>query len=411
MNPFKYLIMIPFGWVLRQIYLVVGNYGLTLILFSLLVKIILLPLSIKSKRSMMKMNRLSPMLQALQKKYGDDKQKYNQAVMELYKQEGASPTGGCLWSLLPIAIVIPLYYVIRSPLTYIVGLNAEQVQTVMDVLASKGVEFATSGRESFYQQIIASSHIHTYLDQISAALPEVSSKLLDLNYNFLGVNLSATPQFKFWTNGVTWASVGLFLIPWISGLAQLGSSILSQKLNNSVATNDKGEKDSAAADTVNASAKGMLYMMPLISVYIGFVMPAAIAIYWIAQAVFTALQEVLLTRLLRKEYDEEDAQKKLRVLQQEAEEAEKARKRAEKQASGQYDGTENVSKKKLERMKEQANQQELAAKFGDSDEPKEKAPEDQKGYSGDPERPFSRGRAYKPERYGRKDSGDSANEQ
>ena len=68
MNPFKYLIMIPFGWVLRQIYLVVGNYGLTLILFSLLVKIILLPLSIKSKRSMMKMNRLSPMLQALQKK-------------------------------------------------------------------------------------------------------------------------------------------------------------------------------------------------------------------------------------------------------------------------------------------------------------------------------------------------------
>ena len=97
----------------------------------------------------------------------------------------------------------------------------------------------------------------------------------------------------------------------------------------------------------------MLYMMPLFSVYIGFIMPAAIAIYWIAQAVFTALQEVLLTRLLRKEYDEEDAQKKLRVLQQEAEEAEKARKRAEKLASGQLDGTENVSKKKLERSKKQ----------------------------------------------------------
>ena len=400
MNPFKYLIMIPFGWVLRQLYLFVGNYGLALILFSLLVKVILLPFSIKSKRSMMKMNRVSPMLAALQKKYGDDKQRYNQAVMALYKEEGVSPTGGCLWSLLPIAIVIPLYYVIRSPLTYIVGLNAEQVQSVMDVLVANGVEFATSGREAFYQQITAASHIHTYIDQIRAVVPNI----LDINYNFLGINLSATPKFKFWTEGFSWGSIGLFLIPWISGLSQLASSLLSQKLNNSVATNDKGEKDDKAADAVNSSAKGMLYMMPLFSVYIGFIMPAAIAVYWVAQAIFTGLQEVFLTKLLRKEYDAEDTEKKLRVLQQEAEEAERARKREERLASGQIDGKENISKKKLERMKEQAQQQELASKFGSSEASEEKSLDEMKSYSGDPDRPYSRGRSYKPERYGRKDS-------
>jgi YidC/Oxa1 family membrane protein insertase len=400
MNPFKYLIMIPFGWVLRQLYLILGNYGLSLILFSLLVKVILLPFSIKSKRSMMKMNRISPMLAALQKKYGDDKQRYNQAAMALYKEEGVSPTGGCLWSLLPIAIVIPLYYVIRSPLTYIVGLNAEQVQSVMDVLIKNGVEFATSGRDAFYQQITAAAHIHTYIDQIRAVVPNI----LDINYNFLGINLSATPKFKFWTDGMTWSSIGLFLIPWISGVSQLLSSIVSQKLNNSVATNDKGEKDASAADAVNNSAKGMLYMMPLFSVYIGFIMPAAIAVYWVAQAVFTGLQEVFLTRWLRKDYDEEDAAKKLKAMQLEAEEAERARKREERLASGQIGGTENISKKKLERMKEQANQQELASKFGTSGDTEQKAPEEMKSFSGDPDRPYSRGRAYKPERYGRKDS-------
>ena len=403
MNPFKYLIMIPFGWVLRQLYLLVGNYGLALILFSLLVKLILLPLSIKAKRSTMKMSRISPMLTALQKKYGDDKQRYNQAVMDLYKEEGVSPTGGCLWSLLPIAIVIPLYYVIRAPLTYIVGLSAEQIQTVMDVLSSHGVEIASTGRDAFYAQILASNHIGSYLEEISAALPGVSTKLLNLNYNFLGINLAATPTFKFWANGITWASVGLFLIPWISGASQLVSSLISQKLNNSVVSNDKGEKDSSAADAVNASTKGMLYMMPLFSVYIGFIMPAAIAIYWIAQAVFTVLQEVFMTKLLRKNYDAEDAARKLKVLEAEAAEAEKARVRAEKRAAGITD--ESTSKKKQQQRKEQSQQQELAAKFADDSVAPEKSVEELKSYSGDPERPYSRGRAYKPERYGRKDTG------
>ncbi len=394
MNPFKYLIMIPFGWVLKQLYLLVGNYGLALILFSLLVKLLLLPLSMKSKKNMMKMNRISPMLAALQKKYGSDQQRYNQAVMELYKEEGVSPTGGCLWSLLPIIIIIPLYYVIRSPLTYIMGLSAEEVTSVIDILAKNGVEIATN---EYYYQITAASHIHQYINEIRAAVPGI----LDINYSFLGINLSTKPVFSFWNNGYSWNSIGLFLIPWVSGLSQLGSSIFSQKLNNSVATNEKGEKDASAAAAANSSTKVMLYLMPLMSVYIGFQMPASISVYWIAQAVFTALQELFLTKYYRKSYDAEDAEKKLRVLQQEAEEAEKARIRAEKRAAGLVDGTENTSKKKLRQQREQDNARELREKFGSAEEEKT-APEERKGYSGDPERPYSRGRAYKPERYGRK---------
>ena len=395
MNPFKYLIMIPFGWVLRQLYVLVGNYGLALILFALLVKVLLLPMSIKSKRSMLKINRLSPMMNALKKKYGDDQQRYNQALVELYKEEKISPTGGCLWSFLPILIMIPLYYVIRSPLTYIMGLQEDQVTEVINVLTQNGVSIDTS---LYYYQITAASYIHQFYDAIRAVVPDI----MDMNFSFLGIDLGATPQFMFWKEGISWAKVGAFLIPLISGASQFGMSILSQKLNNSVATNDKGEKDASAAATANQSMKMMLYFMPLFSVYIGFTMSASISIYWIAQAVFSAGQELLLHQIFRKTYDEEDAAKRLRVLEQEAEEAEKARLRAERRAAGLTDGTENTSKKKLQKQQKLDQQRELQEKFGTKEEKAEEA-EEMKGFSGDPERPYSRGRAYKPERYsGRK---------
>ncbi len=392
MNPFKYLIMIPFGWVLRQLYTLVGNYGVALILFSLLVKIILLPMSIKSKRSMLKMNRLSPMMNALKKKYGDDQQRYNQALVELYKAENISPTGGCLWSFLPILIMIPLYYVIRSPLTYIMGLQEDQVAEVISVLSANGVTIDTS---LYYYQVTAASYVHQFYDAIRAVVPDI----MDMNLNFLGIDLGATPQFMFWTSEISWATIGAFLIPFVSGASQFGMSWLSQKLNNSVATNEKGEKDASAAATANQSMKMMLYFMPLFSVYIGFTMSASISIYWIAQAVFSAAQEVFLTKYFRKSYDEEDAQKRLKVLEQEAEEAEKARLRAEKRAAGITDGTENTSKKKLQKQQKQDEQRELQEKFGTKEEKAEPTEEELKGFSGDPDRPYSRGRAYKPERY------------
>ena len=395
MNPFKYLIMIPFGWLLRQLYVFVGNYGLALILFALLVKLILLPMSIKSKRNMLKINRLSPMMNALKKKYGDDQQRYNQALVELYKQENVSPTGGCLWSFLPILIMIPLYYVIRSPLTYIMGLQEDQVTDLINVLAQNGVNIDTN---LYYYQITAASYIHQFYDAIRAVVPDV----IDMNFTFLGIDLGATPKFMFWNDQVSWATIGAFLIPLVSGASQFGMSILSQKLNNSVATNDKGEKDASAAATANQSMKMMLYFMPLFSVYIGFTMSASISIYWIAQAVFSAGQELLLHQIFRKSYDEEDAAKRLRVLEQEAEEAEKARLRAERRAAGLTDGTENTSKKKLQQQQKQQQQRELEEKFGTKEE-KTESNEEVKGFSGDPERPYSRGRAYKPERYsGRK---------
>lgn len=126
---FKF-IQIPFGYVLEFFYGFFHNYGIALILFSLAVKVILLPLSMKQKKSMMKTSRLQPKVKQIELACGDDKQKYQQEVNQLYKDEGVSMMGGCLWSLLPLLILFPLYNVIREPLQYLLHLTDSQVESV-----------------------------------------------------------------------------------------------------------------------------------------------------------------------------------------------------------------------------------------------------------------------------------------
>ncbi len=411
MNPFKYLIMIPFGWILKQLYLLVGSYGWSLILFSLLVTVILLPMRMKSKKSMLKMNRLGPKLKVLQEQYAGDNAKLQQATAQLYKDEGVSMFGGCLWSLIPMLILIPLYYVIRAPLTYIMGLSADQITQVIDVLAKNGVTIDTN---HYYYQVTAAGYIHQFYDQISAVVP----KALDIKFMFLGIDLSRTPHFSFWNDGFVWkwSEIGLWLIPFASGLSQFFSAQLTQRLNGSVATDDKGEKDKAAAQASGKSMKMMLYLMPLFSVYIGYQMSAGISIYWIAQAVINFAQEAWLTHHYRKAYDAEDALKREKAAEEAALEAERERRREERKALGVSGTDANTSKKKQEAKqraeeaaKKAAYEAEKAAKKAaeaaargevvPTPEPEEV--KEEPALSGDPERPYCRGRAYKPNRYGR----------
>ena len=119
------IIKVPFGYLLDWLYQFTMNYGLSLIIFAIIIKLVLLPASIKSKKSSMKMSRLSPRVQALQEKYAGDQQKQNEAIQALYKEEGVSMGGGCLWSFLPLFILIPLYAVVRQPITYMLHESAD----------------------------------------------------------------------------------------------------------------------------------------------------------------------------------------------------------------------------------------------------------------------------------------------
>ena len=390
------LIRVPFGYLLDWLYTFTNNYGLALILFSLIVKLVLLPMSVKSKKSMLKMSRLSPQVKALEAKYGDDKQKYQLAVQQMYKEEGVSMGGGCLWSFIPLIILLPLYYVIREPITYMMHNSRSISEAIVAFIQASGENL---GKNSYYAQLAAAGHIGDYMEELKSLAVTANANLQAMNFQFLGIDLAGIPSFRFW-DCEGWSEIGLFLIPVVSAGLQAASMWISQKMNNQVATNADGEQDADAAKTANQTNATMMLMMPLMSLWIGFSMPAAISIYWIAQAVFGAVQDYFLTKHYRKVYDEEDAVKQEIAAKRRAEEAEKERQRALRREQNPDGITDNVSKKKIRQQEKEAA--EKAAKAYEARKTPVQESEEKKPLSGDPERPYSRGRAYDPAHYGRK---------
>ena len=397
-------VLIPFAWLLRMLYHLFNNYGVALILFSLITKVILLPFTAKSKKSMMKTSRLGPKLKELEVKCGDDKMKYQQEMQALYKKEGVSPMSGCLWSLLPLVLLMALYYVIRQPMTYLMQLSADQIEQITNYLTSNGlVELATSGRGSYYKEIQVAQAVFDNLDAIKSIVPDIANRAID--FHFLGVDLSQIPTWRWMFDGpYTLLGFGLFIIPVVSALSQFVSMQITQKLNGSVATNDKGEKDQDAAAAAAQSMKTMMYVMPLFSLWIGFSMPAAMCIYWIAQAVFNTALDGVLTVHYKKVYDQEDEIKRERAAEEAAIEAEKEARRAERRAMMPEGVNPNTSRRKIKKQQKLAEADTPEGKFTEEEraeyhrqqEEKEKA---KGGLSGDPNRPYSRGRAYDPNRY------------
>ena len=390
------LIRVPFGYLLDWLYTFTNSYGLALILFSLIVKLVLLPMSVKSKKSMLKMSRLSPQVKALEAKYGDDKQKYQLAVQQMYKEEGVSMGGGCLWSFIPLIILLPLYYVIREPITYMMHNSRSISEAIVAFIQASGENL---GKNSYYAQLAAAGHIGDYMEELKSLAVTANANLQAMNFQFLGIDLAGIPSFRFW-ECEGWGEIGLFLIPVVSAGLQAASMWISQKMNNQVATNADGEQDTDAAKAANQTNATMMLMMPLMSLWIGFSMPAAISIYWIAQAVFGAVQDYFLTKHYRKVYDEEDAVKQEIAAKRRAEEAEKERQRALRREQNPDGITDNVSKKKIRQQEKEAA--EKAARAYEAKKNPVQESEEKKPLSGDPERPYSRGRAYDPAHYGRK---------
>ena len=132
---FSNIITVPFGWLLGVLYHMTSNYGVAMIIFAIIVQAVILPINAKSKKSMMKMSRLQPRIQEIQRKFANDQQKQNEEIQKLQQEEGASMgMGGCLWSLVPLFILIPLFTVIREPITYILCESAEVTAQIFATL-------------------------------------------------------------------------------------------------------------------------------------------------------------------------------------------------------------------------------------------------------------------------------------
>ena len=398
------IIQVPFGYLLSWLNQLTSNYGVALILFAIAIKLILLPATAKSKKSTMKMARLTPKLQALQKKYAGDQQKLNEATQALYKEEGASMGGGCLWSLLPLLVLLPLYTVVRQPIEYMLHESPEVAAKIVETI--KGLAPAgTFSNNNYYDQMVAAPLIPQYAEQLKGIVGNPET-LEGLNFTFLGINLGLVPTFNVFAWKVwNWANIGLFLMPVLSAGGQVLSMVINRRMNNSLVTDDKGieDKETAKNSQANQTGKMMLYMMPLMSLWIGFTVPGALSLYWFVQGLVSMILDAYLTKKYRKIYDAEDAERLKKHMEEEAIEAEKERLRAERRAANPDGITTNTSKKKLQQQQQREQEaakaaaaREYAAKKGVVMEEEEKK---NTAMSGIPSRPYCKGRNYDPNRY------------
>ena len=399
------LITVPFGWLLGQLYHLTNNYGVAMIIFALAVQAVLTPINAKSKKNMMKMSRLTPRIQDIQARYSNEPQKQNELMQKLYQEEGVSMGGGCLWSLIPMFILFPLFTVIREPMRYILMESEEVIPQIISVI--KDLAPTIFSNNNYYDQVIAAQAIPQFAAELQAAIPEIGARTLEgINFNFLGINLGAIPQFNVFASTWVWdwAHIGAFLIPVVSTASQFLQMWITQKTNDSLVTNEKGiqDQETAKKSQQNQSTQMMLYMMPLMTLWIGVTVSAGLSLYWFIGGLVRMAIDPIMTNHYRKIYDAEDAVRLQKYLEEERIEAEKERIRAERRAANPDGITTNTSKKKLQK---QQRDQESAAKAAAAREYAAKKgieleeDEEVSCMSGIPSRPYCKGRNYDPDRY------------
>ena len=382
MSTIGYYICVPFAWLVRLFYNLTNSYGVALILFTLVIKLIMLPFQMKSKKSMMRMSRVSGQMQDLQKRYAKNQAKFQEEMQKLYEEEGVNPMSGCLWSFLPLPILMALYSIIRQPITHFMMLSKDVLQTVVQSVADAGVDLtnivmmdkvtgAPALKDGLYQMAAYGQiNLVKAVQEMGLSTPD---GWFNVNYKFLGLDLTATPWEYIKSFTFTWAVIGVILIPILAGLSQFVFSKLTMKT--------QPQADAAGG----ASMKSMMYMMPLFSVYIAFIMPAALGVYWIAQSVFSLIQEAVLNKTLSAKMEAEEE------ARFQARQADRQRRMEEARVQEQQRKQEEQKKKTL-REKQQAAQAAKAVKAA-----KAATSTTEAGRVGD--RPYARGRAYKADRY------------
>ena len=385
---FGEIITWPFAKLMVLFYNLTNSYGLALILFSLTVNLVLMPFMAKSKKSMMRTTRLQPRIQELQRRHEGNQQKLNAEMQKLYQEAGFNPASGCLWSLLPLFLLFPLYSIIRLPITRMMMADASVVDSLSELFTEQVSNL--SARAAGYKEIILTNLAHANWSSIPEELK--TKGLMDINLNFLGVPLGDTPDWRvIFTGPWTWAAIGLFLIPFISA----GLSWVSMKVSTAI--------NPTTADAQSQSmSKSMNMMMPIMSVVFCFMMPAAMGIYWISNSVFGMARDYALTKYYKKQLDIEDAER-LAARSQREKELEAKREETERlKAEGKTEVNANTSKKKLQASEKQQNaERRAAAEKAERAARRERLgiKETEKPASQVGNRRYARGRAYVPDRY------------
>lgn len=240
-----------------------GSYATAIFLFTLVINIILIPLSIKSQKASVSQLKMKPKLDEIKKKYGDDKQKYNEAMQKLYQEGNMSMGGGCLPMIIRLVLVMSVFYLVSQPLTYLTDLDSAAITSATDAI----------GKVNYPQ-------LQVIKEAFASKSGNIYEAIKGINFDFFGLDLTQQPKFSFNFSQLTGAQVKLWIIPLLSFGAAMFSSVLSmfqqRRLN---------------PDAPNMA--GMMLTMPFMSLFISFIAPAGLGFYWACSSFIGAIIQVL----------------------------------------------------------------------------------------------------------------------
>ena len=271
------------GYVLNFIYGFVNNYGIAIIIFTILVKGIMLPISIKQQKTMKKSAKIQEQAKKIQEKYSNDQVRQSQELMDLYKKENMSPFSGCLSSIVQIVLILAVFYLVSSPLTYMKKVDYKVIETyTAELKEERGVENIN------YPEIAI---IKEKADE---------DETVNINMEFLGLDLSDVPtqDYTDWT---------VYIIPVLYVLTSLISTKLTTAINKPkeekevVKTTDKKEEDNSQEDMMEEMNKQMRFMMPIMTVSIALIAPLGLALYWLVSNILMIGERLVLNRFFKGE--------------------------------------------------------------------------------------------------------------
>lgn len=294
------------GYLMNFIYGITQNYGLAIILFTILIKLLLLPLTIKQQKSLAKTQELQPLVQELQRKYGNDQQKFAEEYQKLLKEKNMNMMSGmgcsgCLIQLIQIPIIFGMLYMMASPLTNILKLDMAEIekykQEVQEIKKQEAIvaikNNASNYTEQELEELLKKAEETDYMSGRYYEI-EILDRMNIIDMDFLGINLCDITSYNK-TNWVLW------IIPVLSCLCTFITTKLMPKPNQPMANNAKPEDKSmvpSAGDMPMPDMRVMNAMMPIMTGYVAAIVPQGVGLYWVTSNLIGVIQQVVLKKKL-----------------------------------------------------------------------------------------------------------------
>lgn len=288
-----------FGYLLQFLYSLINNYGIAIILFTVIIKIVLLPLSIKQQKTMKKSSELQEKMKVIQFKYKNDPEKMNQEIMSLYKSENMSPFSGCLTAIVQLLLLLSIFYLVRSPLTFMEKIPTENINHYVQQLQESGKTVS-----QVYPEI---DLIREYQFLKEKNPEDANVDKLNIQMNFLGLDLSKIPQQNM-------TDYTVYIIPALYILSSFISIRMTTAMQAKNANKQKEEKvtidgttgkelipqeENNEMDAVMQTNKMMSWMMPIMSISIAFIAPLGLALYWLISNILMIVERLILNKVVK----------------------------------------------------------------------------------------------------------------